>query len=371
MLIVRPVIIAPDSAHWSRWIDAALRPTHRDHESAVTLYDRLIAAGRIPLLTFHHLEELLAIDDGDWAMRRIAFIQSLPLVGFVRCPDNGVQTGTIVDMLAAEVAAALAGADSMAEVRKAARGRLVRTGTGTDVIGTEMWVWRVVREECLRRNRSSRSIAAVRRMGLFDDRRTVGEIVKGSIRQPSERRSRLARMSDEVTDHVRTRGDVRIEDPAGVANWFMSELGDVDLPPGIDVRGLLEWALTEQGLDREEIRDDAILADLNRLAIYRTRLKIIADYLEVPYVQLKEIDPGILPSLSIHQGLERYGQDRQRRPGSDLTDECLAALAPYVDELFVDRRTREDFRRLRQADKSLFDRIGMVRSAAQLDELLG
>lgn len=334
------------------------------------LYDHLIAAGRIPLLTFHHLEELLAIEDGDWAMRRISFIRSLPLIAFVRYPNDDVQTGTIVDMLAAEIAATLSGAKTMDEVREAARGLLVRTGRGTDVIGTEMWVWQVVREECLRRNRSSRSIAAIRRMGLFDDRRTVGEIVKGSIRPPSERRSRLARMSDEVADHVRTRGDVRIEDPAGVANWFMSELGEVDLPPGIDVRGLLEWALTEQGIDREEIRDDARLADLNRLAIYRTRLKIIADHLDVPYVRLKAIDPAILPSLSIQQGLERYGQDRRRRPGSDLTDECLAALAPYVDELFVDRRTREDFRRFGRADKSLFNRIGTVRSTAEFTGLL-
>ncbi len=370
MTIVRPVIIAPDSAHWSRWIDATLRPLHRDHVAAATLYDRLIAAGRIPLLTFHHLEELLAIEDSEWAMRRIGFIQSLPLIGFVRYPDNSLQTGTIVDILAAELEAALHGADSMAEVREAARGLLVRTGSGTDVIGTEMWIWQVVRAECRRRNRSSRSIAAIRRMGLFDDRRSVGEIVKGSIRPPNDRQSRLARMSGEVTDHVRTRGDVRIEDPAGVANWFMSEVGEVDLPPDIDVRGLLEWALTGQGLDREEIRDDALLADLNRLAIYRTRLRIIADHLGVPYVRLKAIDPAILPSLWVQHGLERHGQDRQRRPGSDLADECLAALAPYVDELFVDRRTREDFRRLGRADKSLVNRIGTVRSAGQFTELL-
>lgn len=154
----------------------------------------------------------------------------------VRPLPNRMQTGTIVDV-AAELEAALHGADAMAEVREAARGLLVRTGSGTDVIGTEMWYWQVVRAECRRRNRSSRSIAAIRRMGLFDDRRSVGDIVKGSIRPPSERQSRLARMSGEVTDHVRARGDVRIEDPAGVANWFMSEVGEVDLPPDIDVRG--------------------------------------------------------------------------------------------------------------------------------------
>jgi hypothetical protein len=113
MTIIRPLIIAPDSAHWSRWIDSALNLADKDHKSAVTLYDRLIAAGRVPLLTFHHLEELLAIDDGAHAMRRMAFIQALPLIAFIRYPDSGMQTGTIVDIVGAELAACLDGAATM------------------------------------------------------------------------------------------------------------------------------------------------------------------------------------------------------------------------------------------------------------------
>jgi hypothetical protein len=55
----------------------------------------------------------------------------------------------------------------------------------------------------------------------------------------------------------------------------------------------------------------------------------------------------LLPSWQLEEAFKRYGQDRPRRSGSDLVDGYLSSLAPYVQELYVDKRTAEDFRRMR------------------------
>ena len=370
MKIITPRVIAPDSSHWAQWIDCALSPSRVGHQATLDFHDRLISAGRIPLMSWHHLEELLAIEDDTWARRRVAFIQALPLIAYVRFPAEGSHSGSIVDVLSAEVTAALNGATTLQEVRDKARVSLIRTGTGEEVIGTETWIWDVVRREFRRRNKDAKLIAATRSMGLFDDQRTIGEIAKGSIRTNEEQRFTVLKMRGKVLDHIQLRGDRKIADPHSMASSFMDAVQALAVPEGTDVRSLLEIALVSQGLDRDEIRDDAVLADLNDLAIFRARLKVIADNIDMPFRSLKRIDRAILPSCQTLHLLQRFGQNRQRRNGSDITDESLSALAPYVDELFVDKRTAEDFRRVQSRSEPVVRLLGRVRKISSFEGLV-
>lgn len=54
--------------------------------------------------------------------------------------------------------------------------------------------------------------------------------------------------------------------------------------------------------------------------------------------------------------MRRYAQKLPERKGSDLNDTCLACLAAYADVTFVDKRTRETFRRARSKDAA-FDAV--------------
>jgi hypothetical protein len=62
----------------------------------------LAAQGVVPLLCWHHLEELLGHDDLTVAQNRFRFPQSLPVVAWVSCYDLPDQMGSIVDVLAYE-----------------------------------------------------------------------------------------------------------------------------------------------------------------------------------------------------------------------------------------------------------------------------
>ena len=78
-----------------------------------------------------------------------------------------------------------------------------------------------------------------------------------------------------------------------------------------------------------------------------------------------------LPSWRIASGLSRFGQRRTRRPGSDVHDQHLAALAAYVDCIYVDKRTHEDLRRVVRKDPELSVLFGSVRKASNYENLLG
>ena len=125
-----PTIIAPDTSHWSNWIDAALNGPPAVRQTARDLHERLLQQGRVPLLSWHHLEELLVVDDPANASARVSFIQSLPMTAWMQTPgEQGL--GGIIDILAAEAVAYDAGCRTLAAVRDHVRPPPVADRVGT------------------------------------------------------------------------------------------------------------------------------------------------------------------------------------------------------------------------------------------------
>jgi hypothetical protein len=299
------------------------------------------------MLSWHHLEELLSIADEAWARRRIEFIQSLPFVAYFRLPWDHEGLGSIVDVLSAETVAVLEGASDLISVRDRAKALLLRTGSGTEAIGGESWVWDVIRVGFLARREHAKLIMATTGLELFDENRTIGEISKGSIRPAAELREQASNVRDRIRAHIEARGDREIADHGAVAADFMGAVMEFVPPEGMTVRELLVLALTSQGVDEGEIGDDCLLCDLSKLAVHRSKLRVIAEKTGYSFARLKAVDMRLLPSWQLEEAFKRYGQDRPRRSGSDLVDGYLSSLAPYVQELYVDKRTAEDFRRMR------------------------
>jgi hypothetical protein len=84
------------------------RRRHPPRQSA-GFHNELLDQGKIPFLSWHHLEELLGIEDDARASARIIFLQSLPLIAWMRFPQEPAGLGAITDILAAEAIAVDAG----------------------------------------------------------------------------------------------------------------------------------------------------------------------------------------------------------------------------------------------------------------------
>ncbi len=339
-------------------------------ERALSLHDRLLAQGRIPLLCWHHLEELLGGDDDTKARKRISFLTSLPLIAWIRLPKDQIGLASAAHVRAAEVIAASEGLNDLIDIRDRARELLLRFGTGSQAIGEEEWVWEAVRPILRARKNGSDLIAALGPLRTFDESRTIGELSRGSINSPQEMRAQLGTIRAKAFEEAMqsTGGDVV---RAGeMANEFLVRILSKLPPPGTTIRELLVSSLVDQGLDEAEVRDECVLADLSRLGVFRSQLRVIASETGHSFEALKRVPMDVLPSWVVAEALRKHGQVRKLRPGSDLHDSHLAVLAAYCDVLYVDKRTAEDFRRAESKEPELVGLIGTIAKASDFDGIL-
>lgn len=313
----------------------------------------------------------MTVDNDESARERVSYIQAIPLLAWMRLDKHSAGLASISHILAAEAIAASEGYKDLIAIRDRARSLLLRTGSGREAIGDKGWVWEVVRPQLLARKGRDDFVAAVLPVRTFDENRTIGEICESAINSPGERREQLKRIYRHVFNEAFTSNG---GDPARARQWT-EDFMDMVLPglpqPGTSVRDLLVSSLVGQGIDASEIRDDCVLADLSRLGIFRSQLRVIASETGRSFDDLKRIPMDALPSRVISEALKRHGQKRDLRPGSDLHDGHLAVLAAYCDTLYVDKRTSEDFRRARQKEPWLDGLIGEIAKAPDFMTLLG
>lgn len=370
MALLEPKIIAPDSSHWAKWLDAVSAQNNDRRERARTLHARLLDQGRIPLLTWHHFEELLGGEDDASARARVSFLQSLPLVAYLRLPEDNFGLGSIVQVLAAEAIAASEGHRDLISIRDRARVLLLKTGTGKQAVGEEAWVWEVMRPIFRSRKGKTDMVAALGPLQTFDENRTIGELSKMASTSPSQRNAQLKRIHAQAFEQATrsTGGDAARA--RSMADDFIARVV-ANMPPAeLTVRELLVSALVNQGLDEDEIRDECVLADLSRLGVFRSQLRVVASETGRSFEALKKVSMEMLPSRVISEALKAHGQTRTLRPGSDLNDGYLGVLAAYCSILYVDKRTAEDFRRAKQKEPQLTGLIGEIAKAPDFEALL-
>lgn len=139
----------------------------------------------------------------------------------------------------------------------------------------------------------------------------------------------------------------------------------------VSVRDAIVATYARFGVEADEVRDECTVAELSALATFRSQLRVIAEQSNLSFERLKRVRMQSLPSWRIGDALRRFGQQRKQRPGSDVHDLQLAVLAAYTDELYVDKRTHEDFRRVIQKEPELALLFGKIVKASNYQEIIG
>jgi hypothetical protein len=371
LAITEPKIIAPDSSHWAKWIDATTSGDNARRAQALGLHERLLDLGRIPLLSWHHLEELLGVEDNQTARSRVAFIQSLPLIAWMHFPREEAGPGSIIQVLAAEAVAASEGCRDLISVRDRARQLMLRTGTGSHAIGSESWVWDTLRPTLRERQPQMETVAALSQLRIFDESCTIGELARKSVKSPERVRAQLTVIHDRELQEAMNSTGGDAHRARAMADQFITSVIARLPPPGTTVRDLLVSTFVSQGLDVEEVRDECVLADLTELGLFRSQLRVVASETGRSFDDLKGVSMAMLPSRVISDALRKHGQNRKKRPGSDLNDAYLGVLAAYCNVLYGDKRTAEGFKRAIGKEPKLFGLIGDVAKASDFVGLLG
>lgn len=205
--------------------------------------------GRVPLLSWHHLEELLGGKDDVCATDRVASLQAMPFMAWLRLPQVEEGLGSIVDIFAAEVMAACEGQSDLAAVRDRARSLLLMTGNGCQAIGEHGWVWEALRPVIHSRQDHLTAVASLGSMQTFDKTQTVGQLSKMNIADPGKILAKLSRIHQQAFQHaLRGTGGDEVKARAMADNFIERTIAMVPAP-GSTVRDLLVSTLTSQGVD--------------------------------------------------------------------------------------------------------------------------
>lgn len=371
MLPVR--FVALDSSHLAGWSRDWGSP-HSSHLAAACQFDqRLAETGWVPLLSWHHLEELLYHHDLAVAEERVRFLSALPVVGWITDADGDAGFGSIVDIMSAEAAAPFGRpAASAVEVRDRARGGLIRVGTGLAAMELYARTWRDLQPYFWQRAEENRGVVAITRSKVSDpSSRRICDLLASQLRSPTDAEAELNAMMERLTQEVRDRGHKRIKDPAAVAEDFYRRVAETAVSFPSSIRAFVIEGLIIKGIEAADIGAETTLGELDDIGIFRGRLKVAAEAGDLPWPALKnQVRREQFPSWIIDRGLRLHGQDVPEHKGSELTDGHLACLAAYADLIYVDKRTKESSRRASLKSAAFASVIHRVEKAARYIDIM-
>lgn len=321
---------------------------------ALSFMKSLISLGLVPLLSWHHIEELLKHESIEVATNRFDFIRSLPLVAWIGVHDGSEGVGSIVDIHAHEIVAAFENPSlSAIQIRDLVREKLLRVGPGCEAIShLEDGIWQLLRPVLQERERRARHIVAISQSTHIDvSNEKATKFITGERRSAAEAMAAVDWLRRALGVQISERGDRRIESPEAVAREFMQEV--VQESGGLiqgSVQGAIEQ-LASWGIDIKDIGPETLMGEIMDLGIFRQQMRGINSRLRLPWDRLVEnVRPERVPCWLIVDSIRKHGQDVPERKGSDLNDSYLAVLSAYADFSFVDKRTNENLVRARRKD---------------------
>ena len=368
-----PRLVLLDTAHLIGWFADRASDQAGDRQRAAAFETRLARGNWLPLLTWHHFEELLQHRNTLVAKRRIRALHSLPRLAWIESLGSG-GLGGVVDIMAAEalVACRLPSADLKA-ITDNARKLLLRTGSGQDLLGDNALKWLAFQPLVQAREGRTREIVAINQSDFAGIGQTKISTLLNGAREtdPARVTARLAGLSQRLSAEITARGDRRIGNADTVAQQLMAEASAMaDEAPGT-ARDLVLQTLFNREIEPGDIGPDTVLDDLTDLIVFRLQLKTVSEKLAVPWPVVKANVPmARAPSYRIGRALDTHGQALPEHKGSELNDNYLLRAGAYADLAYVDKRTLENLWRARRKEPWLDGLLGEIARAATYQDIL-
>jgi hypothetical protein len=372
MAIIQPKLVAIDSSVLAEWAADASSPQAETGRAARQLLESLITSDWVPVLTWHHFEELVRHPEEQLVAYRMAFLGSLRHVAWIKSSAGPAHLGSIVDLIAAEVDAILS-APGVAEAppREAVRESLVRYGSPSELETVNLW--RDARPLLQSRQIRTREIASVAHTETMQA--LQARVLELTDMQALDDPSAEILFREQATELARVlaqRGDRRLRDYVKVADIFTETVAQAFRNIRDSGDSPLSAFLREFDVPREDVTENMTLDEFADVAARRRVLRIVCRSrgLDLDHVwpRLRHVH---LPSLWVQEEIRRARKTAPRASGSDLADSYLAAFSPYLDAVVVDRRTHEylsqSCRRKRDFERRVgrFLRVSSYRSLVQ------
>jgi hypothetical protein len=368
--MIAPRFVAIDTSVLASWAKAASSRDSTDRARSHHTLESLLNRGWIPVLTIHHFIELIRHPDLRLVSNRIKFLKSLPQVAWICNLLEQDHLGSVVDVFDAEVRTILDNPDVTIPVLKTSvRHEVLRFGSGSNIATLDLW--QDFRPVVLKHIVREQEIASLVHVSPTNHAAIPISVLKRR-QLPDRRILHLLHAAEAATvaSQLTHRGDIRIRDPFKVALEFEAKL-QTQLARIVDqTTSSLDAFLQQFDISRSDIRDSTTLAEFEQLAQRRQHVRATSTRLglDLDTIWVKTRHASI-PSDTVIAAIRRSRSSAPRASGSDITDDYLAAIGPYLDAIIVDKRTNEFLTQAARRDESLRCMIGFFARVKSYDKL--
>lgn len=278
--------------------------------------------------------------------------------------------GAVVDVFEAEVAAIAAFPTiDFHKMREAVRARLLQYGPPTDIAMLDDWESMHSTLEAMA-TREQEVSSILHSEGRINDATEIGKLRNIQINDPGAFKQPLIEEISKTTEDLSQRGDARLIDPHRTAEDFVSMVAK-NLGEAIQRSSNAFDAFVEQhDVPKSDITDSTTLGEFKRLARLRKLARVATNQMEIDLELVwGNIRDAKIPSEILQRAIRDARRSAPRASGSDLGDDYLACLAPYVDAIIVDKRTHEFLTQAARRDPYIHEAVGFFAKATSYNQL--
>lgn len=348
MKIIQPKFIAIDSALLGKWASDACSSDMARGKKAAEMAEDLFRSNWIPVLYWHHFEEIARHAKEEVVESRIKFLLSLPLLGWVSRADSHVEiVGSVVDLEAHEIQTFLSQDQINThsnDFTQATRASFLRFGKPTDI--PMLSIWRELRPYLVDMGLKQQEIASI-----CHSSETMYDNVPLSILNDKTTMSWDAAKQlygEELSffrEQIANKGDKRIPNPDQLAERFcdlvfsnVANTSAIPLSP-------TEAFMKNFGFSLADFPQDVTLGEFKEAVVRRNKLANAVNQLGLKIENVWPIlRKHLMPSEEIVSEIRKSRMSAKRASGTDLNDDYHATLIPYLDAVVVDKRTYEHLR---------------------------
>ncbi len=369
--MILPKLISIDTSVFGIIAKDYYSRNNKRSEKAHQVVSHLNSKGYIPLLSFHHIREILQYQDDEVVFNRWSLIKKFPTVAWICSIKDENVLGSIVDLHELEIQLLLENKnDHLARFTDLVRSKYIKYSSGEEFVEHFEPLYCQIRDLGMidiQRGKEIESLTHVRSKNI--DNTKLFELFDSRLRTPQEVRAFMREFESNLVESLKQVGDAKLTSPQSVAKSFVDEVIAEGKQLYSSEQPLYESFVKLAGVRLDQVTPKTTVGELGYLGVYNQKVRQLLGFLGIPEEKEVELLPKEQISWIIWKHMDQAMKSDKRASGSNIEDRHMGILALFTNIFTADRRVHEYFRRLSKSEPSIYAQMGKIVKLSKYSDL--
>jgi|GEM_PF-4292581 len=368
-MLIQPKFYLLDTNQLNNWISDFIS-TDKDRKlRAKKFLKRLENFEFAPVITFEHIQEIVAHADINLVHQRLRILQALPFRITILNRDHAL-FGPCFEVIYYEIDELVSTDGGVLSIENI-RSRIIGTNFDVSLLIEDEIFFRIFRRNALNAAKQLEFTTAIMRMPqLFPGNQTLEQFLSPGFRSDADRIAKIHQIGRIATATASKLGDKRIERPESVGLAFTSELlsASANKPKDATLQSFSEHMQQLAGIPSWALEPSTKMREFSRLVHIGSMSKFYSEYSGFPQeVIFRLIFDKKLPSYEISNSIQTQIDASQRSKRSIVIDTQFACLSPYFDRVYLDKHVHDKVLRSKNSNAMYSSLMNVERACSYFD----